>query len=62
MYLLTLRENTERPVTVSLGANILVGRNMERLLKETQRILRGEHRKVTHRRYGTVTPLNGSQI
>ncbi len=42
---LTLRENTERPVTVSLGANILVGRNMERLLKETQRILRGEHRQ-----------------
>jgi UDP-N-acetylglucosamine 2-epimerase (non-hydrolysing) len=42
---LTVRENTERPVTVSLGTNVLVGRNMERLLTETQRILRGESRQ-----------------
>jgi UDP-N-acetylglucosamine 2-epimerase (non-hydrolysing) len=42
---LTVRENTERPVTVTMGTNILVGRDMERLRAETQRILRGESRK-----------------
>lgn len=39
---LTLRENTERPVTVTLGTNILVGRDMVRLSMETQRILSGK--------------------
>ncbi len=38
---LTLRENTERPVTITMGSNILVGRNPERLLDETARILDG---------------------
>jgi UDP-N-acetylglucosamine 2-epimerase (non-hydrolysing) len=28
---LTLRENTERPITVSLGTNVLVGRDPDRL-------------------------------
>jgi UDP-N-acetylglucosamine 2-epimerase (non-hydrolysing) len=42
---LTVRENTERPVTVSLGTNLLVGRDMDRLRSETRRILRGENRK-----------------
>jgi UDP-N-acetylglucosamine 2-epimerase (non-hydrolysing) len=36
---LTVRENTERPVTVTLGTNTLVGRDMDRLRLETQRIL-----------------------
>jgi UDP-N-acetylglucosamine 2-epimerase (non-hydrolysing) len=48
---LTVRENTERPVTVSLGTNRLVGRDMDRLRSETRRILRGENRK------GQVPPL-----
>lgn len=39
---LTVRENTERPVTVSLGTNILVGRDMTRLQAEVDRILTGE--------------------
>jgi UDP-N-acetylglucosamine 2-epimerase (non-hydrolysing) len=38
---LTLRENTERPVTVEEGTNILVGSDPERLLEETQRVLAG---------------------
>lgn len=42
---LTVRENTERPVTVMLGTNILVGRDMERLRTETRRILSGEARQ-----------------
>lgn len=38
---LTVRENTERPVTVSMGTNILVGSNMARLCEEVNRILSG---------------------
>ncbi len=36
---LTLRENTERPVTMTLGTNTLVGHDMERLRFEVRRIL-----------------------
>jgi UDP-N-acetylglucosamine 2-epimerase (non-hydrolysing) len=36
---LTVRENTERPITVSMGTNILVGRDAPRLIKEIGRIL-----------------------
>jgi UDP-N-acetylglucosamine 2-epimerase (non-hydrolysing) len=38
---LTVRENTERPVTTTLGTNVLVGRSLERLLSEVDRALRG---------------------
>ena len=48
---LTVRENTERPVTVELGTNILVGRDMALLREETKRVLAGASRK------GTVPPL-----
>lgn len=36
---LTVRENTERPITITLGTNILVGQDMERLRSEITRIL-----------------------
>jgi UDP-N-acetylglucosamine 2-epimerase (non-hydrolysing) len=48
---LTLRENTERPVTVSLGTNVLVGRDPDKLRSELSRILAGEAKK------GTIPPL-----
>lgn len=38
---LTLRANTERPVTISCGTNVLVGRDMGRLGAELKRILAG---------------------
>jgi UDP-N-acetylglucosamine 2-epimerase (non-hydrolysing) len=38
---LTLRENTERPVTVNCGSNILVGRDMARLKREADMALAG---------------------
>ena len=34
---LTLRENTERPITVTLGTNVLIGRDWELLRKEFPR-------------------------
>jgi UDP-N-acetylglucosamine 2-epimerase (non-hydrolysing) len=39
---LTVRENTERPVTVNAGSNILVGRDMALLKKETDKALTGK--------------------
>jgi len=48
---LTVRENTERPITVELGTNTLVGRDMERLKIEVSRILSGKAKT------GAVPPL-----
>ncbi|MBN2569940.1 MAG: UDP-N-acetylglucosamine 2-epimerase (non-hydrolyzing) [Deltaproteobacteria bacterium] len=48
---LTVRENTERPVTLTLGTNILVGEDMDRLKAEVRRILSGD------RKQGQMVPL-----
>ena len=48
---LTMRENTERPITVSLGTNVLVGRDPEKLRTEFARLLAGKQKK------GTIPPL-----
>lgn len=42
---LTVRENTERPITVEVGTNTLVGRDSQRLVAELERILRNGCRK-----------------
>ena len=47
----TVRENTERPITISLGTNILVGHDRERLFHEVMRAIGGE------RRSGQIPPL-----
>jgi len=39
---LTIRENTERPVTISEGTNTLVGSDPQRIVAETRRILTGK--------------------
>ncbi len=36
---LTMRDNTERPVTVDMGTNSLIGRDMESLKQEVKKIL-----------------------
>ncbi len=48
---LTMRENTERPITVSMGTNVLVGRDRDKLHAELSRVLAGKAKK------GTVPPL-----
>src|SRR5262249_47488077 len=48
---LTVRENTERPITITQGTNRLVGRDPSRLYREVQRVLAGEVRR------GKVPPL-----
>ncbi len=39
---LTMRENTERPSTITQGTNVLVGRNRRKMHAEVQRILAGK--------------------
>jgi UDP-N-acetylglucosamine 2-epimerase (non-hydrolysing) len=42
---LTLRENTERPVTVTCGTNVVVGTDNGRIVEEGQKILNGDIRQ-----------------
>lgn len=44
---LTLRDKTERPITVSMGTNILVGQDGGKLLAELNNILEGRAKKAT---------------
>jgi UDP-N-acetylglucosamine 2-epimerase (non-hydrolysing) len=39
---LTLRRNTERPITVNMGTNVVVGNNPERIIEEANKILKGD--------------------
>ncbi|HMS39061.1 MAG TPA: UDP-N-acetylglucosamine 2-epimerase (non-hydrolyzing) [Pyrinomonadaceae bacterium] len=39
---LTLRENTERPITIELGTNILVGTNSEKIKQSADKILEND--------------------
>lgn len=39
---ITLRENTERPITVQQGTNVVVGTNTERIIEESHNILNGK--------------------
>jgi UDP-N-acetylglucosamine 2-epimerase (non-hydrolysing) len=48
---LTLRTTTERPVTVSVGSNVLIGEDTARLKNETARVLNGQGKK------GGIPPL-----
>lgn len=48
---LTVRENTERPITITHGTNTLVGTDMKLLLEEVQKILSGRGKG------GRVPPL-----
>ena len=48
---LTMRANTERPVTVDIGSNLLIGDDHERLLAEVDNIVAGRYKQ------GRVPPL-----
>jgi UDP-N-acetylglucosamine 2-epimerase (non-hydrolysing) len=43
---LTLRENTERPITVTHGTNVLIGRDWELLRREFHKILSGSRKQM----------------
>jgi len=42
---ITMRENTERPITVEVGTNVLVGNNTGRIIAEAQKVLDGKAKK-----------------
>jgi UDP-N-acetylglucosamine 2-epimerase (non-hydrolysing) len=42
---ITMRKNTERPVTIKQGTNILIGSDNQRIIKETEIILNGRGKK-----------------
>jgi UDP-N-acetylglucosamine 2-epimerase (non-hydrolysing) len=48
---LTLRQNTERPITVDLGTNVLVGQDVNKLRSELTKILEGKTKS------GVIPPL-----
>lgn len=48
---LTVRENTERPITTEIGTNKLVGRDPERIREEVEKIIQGNRKK------GQIPPL-----
>ena len=45
---LTLRENTERPITVELGTNVIVGTDTNRIVTAARAALNGSAKRVTH--------------
>lgn len=42
---LTLRENTERPITIEQGTNVLVGTNSKTILEQVDIIIQGKNKK-----------------
>lgn len=48
---LTLRKNTERPITVDIGTNVIVGMDTEKIVAESLKILSGHSKK------GKIPPL-----
>ena len=48
---LTLRDNTERPVTVDVGTNIIVGANKNKIIKEVNKILLGKEKRGKQPKY-----------
>jgi UDP-N-acetylglucosamine 2-epimerase (non-hydrolysing) len=43
---LTLRENTERPITVEMGTNNIVGTSTEKIIEAAMDVLNGEGREA----------------
>jgi UDP-N-acetylglucosamine 2-epimerase (non-hydrolysing) len=42
---ITIRDNTERPITVEEGSNVLTGTDPARIVAEARKVLRGEGKK-----------------
>ena len=42
---LTLRENTERPITITEGTNILVGTDTDKIIHESMEIINGKEKQ-----------------
>ena len=49
---LTVRSNTERPVTVTMGTNVLVGQDRDKLIAELEKVLNGGPKRGVSRLCG----------
>ena len=57
---LTLRDNTERPITLTEGTNQLVGRDPDRIVKAARAVLAAPPPHGDAQLCGTGTPGSGS--
>jgi UDP-N-acetylglucosamine 2-epimerase (non-hydrolysing) len=57
---ITIRENTERPVTVDEGSNVLAGTDPLRIVAEARKVLRGEGKQAAVRICGMARPRSAS--
>ena len=55
---LTLRHNTERPITCEVGTNILVGTDPENILRHAMRVLHAPPSELTSPKNGTATRVS----
>jgi UDP-N-acetylglucosamine 2-epimerase (non-hydrolysing) len=44
---LTLRESTERPITVTMGTNLVIGRDLAKMQREVRRVLQGKKKTAS---------------
>ena len=51
------RDTTERPVTVTVGTNVIIGRDMNLLCREVKAVLNGERKDAASRLFGMAGPL-----
>jgi UDP-N-acetylglucosamine 2-epimerase (non-hydrolysing) len=58
---LTMRENTERPITVEQGTNTMVGRDRAAILRGVDDILAGRGKRGRVPESGTATPPSASR-
>ena len=54
-----MRDNTERPVTVTVGSNVMTGNDPVRILDAVDAVLGGGGSRVASRSCGTATQPSG---
>ena len=57
---MTMRDTTERPETVTIGTNELIGTDPDRLAPALERCSTGDGNEAVFRRYGTARPASAS--
>ena len=55
---LTMRYNTERPITLTKGTNYLVGRDKKKILSILKKTLSTQNKKQPSQSTGTAKPLS----
>ena len=56
---ITMRHNTERPITCEVGTNVIVGNSPDKILSAARTVLTGQGKKEISRKSGMAGLLNG---